>query len=267
MNTIKIWCSLRFGIAILAVVWMAGCTSVGGSGQAELLTSSDLTVAQRRASIRLQLAVGYYEQKQMSTALDEIKQALVIYPEYSDAYTVRGMIYMAMGEMPLAEDNFKRAMSLAPHNPELSNNYGWFLCQNGQEAKSIPYFEVAIKSHTYQSPAKALNNAGVCSLKLKDGKAAEQYFTRAFKFDPSSPETNINFAKMYYERKEYDRAYFYVSRVTKPESMSADFLWLAIKLGRKRGDREAESTHVAQLRRKFPNSVEYATYQRGAFDE
>lgn len=268
---IKKWPSWGLALVFLSVVLMAGCASSGsglGGSQAELPTSSDQTDNQKRARIRLQLAISYYEQRQMPVALDEIKQALVADPDFSDAYNVRGLIYMEMGEMHLAEENFLHAIRLAFSNPDLNNNYGWFLCQNGRVSQSIPYFDAALKNRTYQSPAKALNNAGVCSLKLKDQVAAERYFSQAFQLEPGNPATNANLAKIYYERRDYERARFYIGRVTKAGVMSSDVLWLAIKIERKLGgDRAAEASLVTQLRRRHPGSPEYASYQRGAFDE
>jgi len=70
-----------------------------------------------------------------------------------------------------------------------------------------------VKNKSYQSPAKALNNAGVCSLKLKDVVAAERYFMRAFQFDPGDMATNVNLARIYFDRREYERARFYIARV------------------------------------------------------
>jgi type IV pilus assembly protein PilF len=260
----------KSGLSVVAAIvfLLAGCASIQpGGAQGELPTSSDQTDNQKRAQIRLQLAMGYYEQGQMNVALDELKQALQIDPSYTDAYGVRALVYMDMGETALAEDNFLRAMKLAPNNPDLSNNYGWFLCQSGRERQSIAYFESALKNRTYQSPAKALNNAGVCSLKLKDSVAAERYFTQAFQYDPGNLDTNANMAKLYYGRGDYQRARFYISRVTKADKLSADVLWTAIKVERKLGDRAVETSLVTQLRRRYPNSQEYAAFLRGAFDE
>jgi type IV pilus assembly protein PilF len=236
-------------------------------GQGELQTSSDQTDNQRRARIRLQLAVGYYEQRQMPVALDEIKQALLADPNFADAYSVRALIYMDMGENKLAEDNFQQALRLMPNNPDFSNNYGWFLCQNGRERQAMQYFDSALKNRGYQSPEKALNNAGICSLRLKDQAAAEKFFSQAFQLNPGNPSTNANLAKIYYEQGDYERARFYIGRVMKAEVTSADVLWLAIKIERKLGDRAAETNLVAQLRRKHPGSPEFAAYQRGAFNE
>lgn len=244
-------------------------TNSGGS-QTELQTSSDQTDTQKRAEIRLQLAIGYYEQRQLSVALDEIKQALQAEPEFASAYGMRALIYMEMGEIRLAEDNFLRAIKIAPNNPDLSNNYAWFLCQNERESQSIAYFEAAFNNRTYQSPAKALHNAGVCSLKAKNSPAAEKYFMLSFKLDPGNWSTSFQLARIYYDRADLERARFYMDRLIKAEQsdiVPANVLWLAIKIERKLDDRVKEISLASRLRRHHGGSPEYSSYQRGKFDE
>lgn len=261
-----------FKSAVLSIVTVAflmtGCASVQtDEGQRELQTSSDQSDIERRAEIRMQLATGYFRQGQLNVALDEIKQALQLNPNYADAYSVRALIYMEMGEVALAQENFQRAIKLAPNNPDLNNNYGWFLCQDGQEKQSIAYFEAALKSRNYQSPAKALNNAGGCSLKMKDLVAAERYLAEAFRQDPGNLDINTNLAKLHYARGDYQQARFYISRATKTDAISADVLWTAIKVEHKLNNRPAEASFAIQLRRRHPNSPELAAFLRGAFDE
>jgi type IV pilus assembly protein PilF len=260
----------KTGVACIAAtaLLLGGCASnQPGGGQAELPTSSDQTDIQKRAQIRVELAIGYFEQRQLTVALDELKQALQIDPNFADAYSVRALVYMDMGETRLAEENFLHAIRLQPANPDLSNNYGWFLCQNGRESQSIAYFDSALKNRAYRSPAKALNNAGACSLKLKDPVAAERYLTQAFQYDPGNLDTNANLAKLYYGKGDYQRARFYSKRMTKADNLSAAVLWTAIKIERKLGDKTVENSLVTQLRRRHPNSPEFAAYLRGAFDE
>ncbi|MDQ2987567.1 MAG: type IV pilus biogenesis/stability protein PilW, partial [Pseudomonadota bacterium] len=75
-------------VALLATL-LTACAGTGSSQNAQaddLRNSSDQSDLQRRAQIRLQLAVGYYGQGQMATALDEIKQALQIDPNFADAH-------------------------------------------------------------------------------------------------------------------------------------------------------------------------------------
>lgn len=262
------WRSLWPLAVMTLMVLLTGCaTNKEGSESGELQTSSDQTADQRRARVRVQLAIGYYEQRQFPVALDEIKQALQADSNFADAYSVRALVYMEMSETRLAEENFNHAMRLDPNNPDLANNYGWFLCKNGREAESIAYFEAALKNKAYQSPAKALTNAGICTLKLKDVTAAERYFLMAFQFDPASLPTGLNLAKIYYERADYQRARFYIERMVKADMLTAEVLWLAIRIERKVGDRATENSLGTQLRRRHGSSRENAAYQRGAFDE
>ena len=253
---------------VVSLFLLCACASVGDTpAPQDLRTSADQTELERRAQIRLQLAVGYYGQGQLATALDEVKQALQIDPSLADGYSVRGLIYMDMGEAQLAEDSFQRALKLSPGNPDFANNYGWFLCENGRAAQALPYFETALKSRSYASPAKALNNAGLCSMRLNDLASAERYFNRAFQTDPGNADANINLSQLYFNRGDHERARFYISRVLRAEKVGAAALWMAIKVERKLGDRTAEMSLSNQLRRRFPDSREYAALTRGAYDE
>lgn len=252
---------------VVSMLVMAGCATSQTDSQSETLTSSDQTDNQKRARIRLQLAVGYYEQRQLPIALDEIKQALQADPDFADAYSMRGLIFMDMGENRLAEENFQQALRLSPNSPDFNNNYGWLLCQTGRERQSLQYFEAALKNRAYRSPAKALNNAGLCSMKLNDKVAAERYFSQAFQYDPANPTTNANLASIYFDQGDYERSRFYIGRVMKADVMTADVLWLAIKIERKLGNADAETSLATQLRRRHGGSAEYAAYQRGAFHE
>jgi type IV pilus assembly protein PilF len=257
----------QLGVALL-VALLSGCAGMGQTApQDDLRNSTDQSELERRAQIRLQLAVGYYGQGQMATALDEIKQALQIDPNFADAHSVRGLILMDMGESQLAQESFQRAMKLSPNNPDFANNYGWFLCENGREQEALGYFESALKNRAYASPAKALNNAGVCSMRLGDLAAAERYFNQAFQAEPANADANLNLSRLYYSRGDYQRARFYIARVLRAENAGAAVLWMAIRVERKLGDHDAASSLSNQLRRRYPDSREYAALSRGAYDE
>ncbi|MDQ2822992.1 MAG: type IV pilus biogenesis/stability protein PilW [Pseudomonadota bacterium] len=252
--------------AAAASLLLAGCTSTH-----ELKTSSDQTVQEKRAAIRMQLAIGYYQDAKYEIALDEIKQAIAIEPDLADAYGVRALIYTKMGETALADENYQRALKLAPRNADLSNNYGSFLCGSGaRPAQAMDYFDAALKNPTYTTPVSALVNAGNCSLKTKNYAAAERYFTDALRYDPELAQTNAGLARAFYERRNYERAGFFINRLTTSsglDSLSAETLWLAIRVARKLGDRTLEASLTGQLQRRFAASTEYSALQRGAFDE
>jgi len=258
--------------AALALCLLSACASTpGGGSTAELKTASDQTVAEKRAAIRLQLAVEYYQDGKYEIALDEIKKAIAADGDYADAYGVRALIYTAMNELPLAEENYQHALRLAPRNPELANNYGAFLCQRANRPReAMRHFDAAIANPSYRTPVSAMVNAGQCSLKTKNYDAAERYLLNALRFNPDLPATSAGLARVYYERRDYGRAGFFIHRLTDVstlDTLSADALWLAIRVGRKSGERANEASLLAQLRRRFPGSPEFAAYERGAFDE
>lgn len=259
-------------LSAVLLTLLAGCADTGtGTAPRELKTASDQTNGEKRAQIRLQLAVGYYQDAKYEIALDEVKKALVADPEYADAYSVRALIYTAMHENALADENYRHALRLAPRNPDLSNNYGLFLCEAGAKPQeAMTYFDTALKNPAYGSPVKALVNAGNCSLKMKNETAAERYLLDALRYDPAQPAANAGLARVYFERRDYPRAGFFINRLTetaKLDTLSADVLWLAIRVKHVLGERTVEASLAAQLRRRFPGSSEYAAFERGAFSE
>lgn len=267
----------RLRLAAMGVLAAALTACAGGPAPTaapaptgELRTASDTTSAEKRAGIRLQLAVGYFQEGKYEVALDEIKQALAADPQSAEAYGLRGLVYNAMGETARAENSFKEALALAPGNPDLQNNYGSFLCQTGRAPESIRFFEAALNNRSYRTPASALVNAGTCSLKMKNNDAAERYLLDALRVAPDLPVVNASLARIYHERRDSTRAGFFINRLTstaKLDSLSADVLWLAIRVTHKAGDRTTEASLVSQLAKRFPSSPEYAAFQRGAFDE
>jgi type IV pilus assembly protein PilF len=259
--------------ALAAWALLSGCAAPGGGAvggsdsPVNLANRGDETDIRKRARIRLELAVGYYQNGQFSIALDELRNALQTDPNYPDAIGVLALVYMELNERSLAEENFQKALHLAPNDSELNNNYGWFLCQNGREAQSIGYFQAAMRNPLYQTPAKPLTNAGVCSIRMRDLAAAESFLTRAFEIDPSSAVTMFNLADVYLRKGQYQRAWFYANRLNTTFDPTPQTLWLGIRVARKGGDRTSELNLVSTMRKRFPTSREAGLLARGAYDE
>ncbi|WP_296945157.1 type IV pilus biogenesis/stability protein PilW [uncultured Massilia sp.] len=259
----------RLAPCALLLALLSACAGSGEGPVRELKTASDQTAAEKRARIRLELAVGYFQDHKYDIALDEVKQAIAADPDYADAYGVRALVYSAMGETALADENFRHALRLAPRNPDLANNYGLFLCDAGNRPQdAMAYFESALQNPAYTSPSKAMVNAGNCALKLRNVDAAERYLLDALRYDPDLPAVSAGLARVYFERRDYTRAGFFINRLTeaaKLDALPADVLWLAIRVKRMLGDRTMEASMAAQLRKRFPGSPEYAAFERGAF--
>lgn len=242
----------------------AGSTAARG----DLVTASDETDQAKRARIRLELASAYFGQGQAVTALDEVKRALVIDPENVGAYNLRGLIYASLGEVVLADESFRRALSIAPGDADSLHNYGWFLCRQRRFPEARVRFTAALAVPQYREPSKTLLAQGVCEAAAGDLPAAERLLLRSYELDAGNPTTAFNLAEVLLRRGDTDRARFYLQRVNQvPERVNAQTLWLAVRIERKRGNLGAAEEWAQQLRSRFPNARETAAYEQGKFDE
>lgn len=241
-----------------------GSTAGHGAG---LVTDSDETNERRRARIRLELAIGYFEQGQTTVALDEIKQALVADPSFADAYNLRGLVYMRLNDAGLAEDSFRRAIALRPREPNTLHNYGWLLCQQKRFGDAQKQFAAALDVPNYVDRGKTLMTQGVCELQAGNRAEAEQILLKAYEVDAGNPVVGYNLASLLVQRQDWSRAQFYIRRVNNSPSANAESLWLGIKVERQLNNREALAQLASQLQRRFPQSREAIAYERGNFND
>ena len=272
------WLRGTASAAIVSIAWTLSACSTSTTTSISIPTAnntnvdiqkrdSGITDRRKRAATRLQLAVGYYQDGKFSVALDELKQALTLDPNYADALTVLALVYSELHEDALAEQSFQRALQLEPGNSDLNNNYGWYLCQHGREKESLTYFENALKNPLYAQKAKPLQNEGVCSIKMGDPVAAEEYFRRSFELDPTGAVSAYNLASIYYDRKDFPRARFYVSQVNNSQAPSPASLWLGIRIERRLGNRTNQVALESQLDRLFSDSREAQMQKRGNYGD
>lgn len=257
---------LAFGMVLL----LAGCTTTGpGSGQgAQQAVSAQPAEGeqQQRAKVHTELGSLYMLDGRSAIALEEARIALSADSSYAPAYNLLGLTHMVLNEPRLAEDNFQKALRLAPGDPEISNNYGWFLCQNGREQNSIAYFMAAAKNPLYTAPTKPYTNAGLCSVRLKDDKAAEEYLTTALRLSPTNTQALFWLADIAHRQERHSEARQWVGDIEKMMEPTAEVIWLILRIERKLGNREAEARYASQLRRRFPGSAEQRLLTQGQYE-
>jgi len=256
---------------ILMVLFLAACNGSSPVRQDEPAQQSmsqqmASSESQRRAKAHTELGALYLQQGRHAVALEEAKIALSADSSYAPAFDLLGLTHLDLREYSIAEQNFRRALSLAPGDPDINQSYGWFLCQTGNEQESIAYFQRAVKNPLYTMPAKSYLSAGICSLRLKDDKAAEFFFNMALRYDANNAQSNYWLADIRYRQNRYAEAKQRIEEVHRAIEPNPETLWLAIRIDRKSGDREAEVRNTSQLRRKFPTSAEYQRLMQGQFE-
>ena len=211
---------------------------------------------QERAKLHSEIAAAYYERGQMDIALEEANESLKLDPNNANTYNVYGLVYATMGENAKAEQNFQRALQLAPQDSEIRQNWGWYLCMHDRAQQSIGEFERAVKNPLYRTPEIALVNAGRCSASLGDYAAAEQYFKRALAAAPGNPNAAYGLALIAYRGKRYDEARGWLRPAVLQANPAPAALYLGVCLERQLNDKQAEASFTSQLKNRYPDAAE-----------
>jgi type IV pilus assembly protein PilF len=279
MNTFKyllkiirqVFSSWRVLACLLILNFIVACANPGAGASAgsgvDLVTASDETDVQKRAKIRLELAVGYLEQGQTNIALDEVNLAIAADPRSADAFSLRGLIYMRLNDFGLARESFNRGILINPRDGNILHNLGWLACQESRFAEAVLNFDKALASPNYAGSAKTFLAKGICLLRSGDVRQAENNFLRSFELDASNPIATFNLANLLYERNDLVRSRFYIRRLNNNDYVNAESLWLATKIERKLGNPQGVIQLAERLKKQFPTSREYGMFERGAFDE
>jgi type IV pilus assembly protein PilF len=228
------------------------------------ISASDV---RERAKVHTELGGLYLQNGRIGVAMEEAAIALAADPNYPAVYNLLGLAHMELQEKEAAEENFRKALRLAPTDPEINNNLGWFLCQTGREEESIANFMMAIKNPHYTTPNLPFTNAGICALRIKKDKEAEEYLLRALRSSSQDIKAIFWLGVAYYRSGRLAEAKKVIADLQRLIEPNSETLWIGLLIERQLGDREAENRFASQLRRKFPGTPEHQKLMQGNYSE
>lgn len=241
----------RYVLCILSGLALSACASNG-----DVPATADLKAAAR---INTQLGVDYMRKDQMDLALVKLKRAVDQDPEYALAHSSLAFAYAKSGEAEKAEREYRKAISLESDNATIRNNFGVFLCGQGNQAEARRMFMDAARDKSYSTPEAAWTNAGVCSRQNKDLETAENDFREALKINAEFPDALSQMADIAYQRKDYLRARGFLQRYSTVAGDTPAVLWIGLMTERKLGDLVSARQYEKKLKRDFPESDEAKT--------
>jgi type IV pilus assembly protein PilF len=247
----------------MAAALLAGCVAQT-TMETRAVQDASLADARRRAELHTSLAAQYYQRGNFVVAVEETRLALKDDPAYYPALNVRALIFMELREDAQARQAFEQALALAPRDPDVMNNFGWFLCLRGEDARGMELFTRVLGDTMYTSPEKALLNAGLCSRMAGRNAEAEDYLRRAVVFKPDLAGALYSLAELMYEKGGYKEAENYLVRYMRLGEPTLSALVLGVKLARAQGEKAAEDSMLQQLRRRFPDAPQTRDLLKGA---
>ncbi|MCH9699708.1 MAG: type IV pilus biogenesis/stability protein PilW [Gammaproteobacteria bacterium] len=210
--------------------------------------------ANRKSTILVNLGMEYVKRQQYEVAMLEFNKALAINPNSSDAHTAIANLYETIDRPKLAQQHYKQAVELAPDSPSTLNNYGKYLCNQGNYTEAERYFKQAVDTPLYSRPWIPLTNAGQCFLRANQLESAEQNFRAALKKMPAFGPALMAMSQLSYQKKNYQSARAFLQRYESVESLNAEQLSLGIKIEQALGDMDTARKYADTLQKRFPSA-------------
>lgn len=236
------------------LVCASACVLVGCATNDETLRSEPQL--DRAAELNLELGIDYLRKGNLAQAKEKIERSLEQNPRNASAHSIAGMLYVRLNDDKKAESHYERAISLAPDDPEIRNNFAVYLCRKGKYARGEKLALQAAENRLYKTREVALVNAGNCARNAGELDKAEGHYRKALQLRPRFAEALLQMADMQYERTEYVSARAFLQRYMEVGRTTAMTLWLGHRIERSLGN-TAEAQHYARrLKSEYPNAAQ-----------
>jgi type IV pilus assembly protein PilF len=208
------------------------------------------------SEIYVRKGVQYMNSGMLDVALQDLKHAVELDKNNSGAHDALAVLYQRLNQPTDAEREFQQALSLDTANYGTANNYGRFLCEQGQYDKAMTQFQKVISSKLYASPWIALTNAGLCARSKGIRSDAESYLRKALESNPTFPPALMEMAKLSLESGQFMSARAFVQRYEEAAPADADILLLGIQVEQALGNEQGAADYRSKLRAQFPDERE-----------
>lgn len=138
---------------------------------------------------RINLALAYLEQNDFPKAKENIDKALNHDQNDYLPYSVQAYYFQQTGDAAGATESYQEALKLSRNRPDVLNNYGTFLCKQGQFRQAYHQFEQAVQSkQPYYHQADSLENIVLCARKEPNPAKVAEALARLEKLDKARAE-------------------------------------------------------------------------------
>lgn len=160
-------------------------------------------------------------------ALEKVKKISTETSLIVDAATQLGEVYHKTGQFAKSDENFETALSKAPNNVLVLNNYAWFLSLRGEKLDKAE--EMVLKALKAEPEnGSYMDTYGWVLYKKGDYKKAEQWLAKALADSPNSAEVLEHYGDVLFKLGERDRA---IENWKKAQMNGATDLVIENKLG------------------------------------
>lgn len=209
-----------------------------------------------RAKLNLEMGVRYLEMGKLEIAKEKLETAYDLDSGNAETHNALAVFYERIKDYEEATDYYQSAISKAPENYSIKNNYGRFLCERNQIKEGMVLLQQSLDSPLNQRPWMALTNMGNCHLQQNDPVKSEEYYRRALQANPEYAPALQEMLKISYNNQQYMSARAFLERFMAVSKHTPETLWFGFQTERALGNRQTADGYKEQLIGTFPTSKE-----------
>lgn len=230
--------------------------SVLTSGCGLLPDTRDTMSNAEKAKLNLQMGARYLEMGMLDVAKEKLETAVRLDSSNPETYNTLAVFYERIKQTEAASESYQSALSKDSDNFSIKNNYGRFLCDQGQFQKGLALLQEAMESPMNNRPWFALTNLGVCHMKQNDIPHAEDYFRQALQTQPDYSPALQEMQRISYQNGQFMSARAFLERYLGVAKHTPETLWIAFQTERALGNSKNSEEYREQLLSSFPASKE-----------
>lgn len=234
---------MRCVIPVLVVAQLSAC-GLGTTKQER----------EESANIQRQLGIRYLDMNRLSIAQGHLEKAHAMEPDNVETLNALAFLSEKLEQPAQATAYYQHALRLEPDNLGVLNNYGRYLCNNGEFDKGMSYLEQAISSPLNNRKWLALTNAGRCQLGRGLTDSAEAFFREALQIQAFYAPALLAMQKISYQKADYWGAKGFLGRYLSVGKHTPETLWYAYQTERALGNQGSAEEYRSMLLEKFPLS-------------
>lgn len=208
---------------LLLLLLLSGCTTN------HPLAPTDIVLRQR-ADARIALGIGYLKQNDYRKARENFTTAIEYQPDYYRAQLAMAHYLVTVQQTQAAQALFQQALHDHPHNGQVLNNFGTFLCQQREFEQAQQLFLRAVNQPGYHRIADSYENAALCAAKSGQTQQARGYFENALAHQPDRTRSMFNLAQLDIASGNYIQAQQRLAQFERQYGFDSDGLALNKKL-------------------------------------
>ncbi len=235
-------------LVFIIILSTTACVSDGGSSA---------TSSEEKAITYLEMGVRYMEIGELKVAKENLEKALDEDSSNAEVHNAAAVLYERIRDPDAASSHYQTSLRLDAENPQIQNNYGRFLCEQGQLDEGLYYLEAAVAMPLNNRQWFALTNAGRCLLKKGEKRKAEQYFRQALQLQSDYAPALLEMLKIAYRSGQYLSAQGFLQRYQIAMSgHTPESLWYGMQIEGVLEHKALADQYRKRLLNDFPTSEE-----------